>query len=172
MTAELTPTFSGEMQLAGWSESHTGGAKVTFWLPDPDDLDVFRGLTARKGNTAGHRFAAVLVEIGDDERPAQGPQTPAYADNGDNPPSPQRIGPLARLAGIWCKSEGFRAFLLHEYGAQCFTEDGAASAVRELCGIESRRELDESPAAAERFHAALRLRFMDWRRQHPEYDDE
>lgn len=24
----ITPAFSGEMQLAGWSESHTGGCKV------------------------------------------------------------------------------------------------------------------------------------------------
>jgi hypothetical protein len=67
----ITPTFSGEMQLAAWSESHTGGCKVTFWLPTPQDLDAFRALTVRKGNHAGHRFMAVLVEVGDDEQPVQ-----------------------------------------------------------------------------------------------------
>lgn len=68
---DLIPTFSGEVMLAGWKETHTGGAVVSFFLPDPADLDVFRGLTVRKGGTAGHRFMAVLVEIQDDEKPAQ-----------------------------------------------------------------------------------------------------
>lgn len=68
----MTPTFQDEVQLAGWSETHTGGPKVTFWLQDAEQLAVFKALTARKGNTAGHRFACVLVEIGDDEQPVQG----------------------------------------------------------------------------------------------------
>jgi len=63
------PTFQGEVQLAGWRESHNSGATVTFWLPCSDDLGPFRGLTAKKGGLAGHRFACVLVEIGDDETP-------------------------------------------------------------------------------------------------------
>jgi hypothetical protein len=67
----ITPTFSGEFQLAGWSESHNGGCKVTFWLADPSELDAFRAMTVRKGQQAGHRLAAVLVEIGDDEQPVQ-----------------------------------------------------------------------------------------------------
>ena len=68
-SVSMQPTFSGEIQLAGWSESHTGGCKVTFWLQSTEDLDAFRALTVRKGNTAGHRFMAALVEIGDDEQP-------------------------------------------------------------------------------------------------------
>ncbi|WP_203234331.1 hypothetical protein [Burkholderia mayonis] len=71
--SEITPTFHGEMQLAGWSETHTGGCKVTFWLPDPADLEAFRTLTVRKGNVAGHRFMVAMVEIGDDELPVQRP---------------------------------------------------------------------------------------------------
>jgi len=67
----MKPTFQNEVQLAGWSESHNSGAKVTFWLPTSEDLEPFRGLTSRKGNTAGHRFAMVLVEIGDDDQPVQ-----------------------------------------------------------------------------------------------------
>jgi hypothetical protein len=69
--SEIRPTFSGEFQLAGWSESHNGGCKVTFWLADSSDLDAFRAMTVRKGQQAGHRLAAVLVEIGDDEQPVQ-----------------------------------------------------------------------------------------------------
>lgn len=64
---DLNPTFSGEVQLAGWRETHKSGAVVSFFLSDPADLEKFRGLTVAKGKTAGQRFACVLVEIGDDE---------------------------------------------------------------------------------------------------------
>lgn len=64
---DLIPTYSGEIMLASWKETHTGGAVVSFFLPDPADLDVFRGMTVRKGGTAGQRFMAVLVEVQDDE---------------------------------------------------------------------------------------------------------
>lgn len=66
---DLNPTFSGEVQLAGWRETHKSGAVVSFFLSDPEDLEKFRGLTVAKGKTAGQRFACVLVEIGDDELP-------------------------------------------------------------------------------------------------------
>ena len=69
----ITPMFHSEVQLAGWSESHNGGCKVTFWLAQPSDLDAFRAMTVRKGNTAGQRLACALVEIGDDEQPVQAP---------------------------------------------------------------------------------------------------
>ena len=70
---DLVPTFSGEVMLASWKETHTGGAVVSFFLPNPADLDVFRGMTVRKGGTAGQRLACVLVEIGEDEGPVQSP---------------------------------------------------------------------------------------------------
>lgn len=69
--SDITPTFHGEMQLAGWSESHNSGCKVTFWLQSSEDLEAFRALTVRKGNTAGQRFMAALVEVGDDEQPVR-----------------------------------------------------------------------------------------------------
>ena len=47
--SDIAPLFSDEVQLAGWSDSHTSGAKVTFWLSDPSQLDAFRGMTERKG---------------------------------------------------------------------------------------------------------------------------
>ncbi len=55
--------------LAGWTETHNSGAKVSFWLPNSEDLEPFKGLTAKKGNQAGQRFMAVLVEIGPGELP-------------------------------------------------------------------------------------------------------
>jgi hypothetical protein len=69
--SDLTPVFHGEVMLAGWSESHNGGAKVTFWLSDPSELDAFRAMTVAKGKTAGQRLGCALVEIGDDDKPVQ-----------------------------------------------------------------------------------------------------
>lgn len=66
---DLKPVFQSEVMLAGWKETHNGGATVTFWLPDTEDLEVFRGMTVRKSNTAGQRLACVLVEIPDNEIP-------------------------------------------------------------------------------------------------------
>lgn len=145
----MNTTFSGEMQLAGWSESHTGGCKVTFWLQSPDDLQAFRALTVRKGNTAGQRFMAALVEIGDDEQPVP-PQEPEKPKGGS----------LAKLAGMWCNEPEFMKWANSTTHAGIFWHlqdaEEVADFVRELCGIQSRAELDSNPDAAERFHEMIR----------------
>lgn len=139
----MKPTFQGEVQLAGWSETHTGGCKVTFWLADTSDLDVFRTLTVRKGNTAGHRLACVLVEIGDDEQPVD--------------PVEMKGGPLAKLAGTWCRDNYFREWV------KSVSWDGDPDAfIKETCCIDSKRELDNSIAAAEVFHAEIRKPYAAW----------
>lgn len=160
--------------LAGWAETHNGGAKVTFWLPDTADLDTFRGLTVKKGNTAGQRFAAVLVEIGDDEQPKRDTPSGSTAPEGPGrdhadaptqsaPPasSPaQKGGPLARLAGQWCADETFRRWLIDEFGVICEDEARAAEVVREACIIKSRAELDSTPTAAVLFNDLFREPYM------------
>lgn len=158
----VTPMFQGEVQLAGWSESHNGGCKVTFWLADPSDLDAFRAMTVRKGNTAGQRLACVLVEIGDDEQPVP-PQPKAE-------PEKPKGGPLAKLAGMWCNDAQFVEWMRRTY---CGTwtkaqiehpndapDDWAAYVIRELCHISSRAELDSDPEAAQRFQLAVRGPYM------------
>jgi len=149
----INPTFSGEMQLAGWSESHTGGCKVTFWLQSPDDLQAFRTLTVRKGNTAGQRFMAALVEIGDDEQPVQ-------PDIGFPITEKPKGGALAKLAGRWCADPEFWRWVNSVapfgdgYGVN--SEEDASEFVRDMCEIDSRAELDSNPEAAQRFHTLLR----------------
>lgn len=168
----IVPTFQGELQLAGWSESHNGGCKVTFWLADPSDLDAFRSLTVRKGNTAGHRLAAVLVEIGDDERPVDRQPSESgdrcgHSHNVDSPGSRANTGdsedisedipkgrPLAKWAAMRCQEAPFRRL----FG--CATEDEMRARILIVCGIKSRSELDSNPAAAGLF----KRNFMEpWR---------
>lgn len=153
--SNLTPTFTGEMQLAGWSESHNGGCKVVFWLPSSEDLDAFRALTVRKGNQSGHRFMAALVEVGDDELPVQpAPQT-------EQP----KGGALAVLAGRLCQDPEFWQFLSAKKprAEPIASADAAAQAIRDICNVDSRAELDHIKEAAEAFHAEIRLPYVRWR---------
>lgn len=56
----------------------------------------------------------------------------------------------ARVAGILCNNPDFQKLL----GVTC--AESAAAAVRRHCGVASRRELDEKPEAARKFHELRR----------------
>jgi hypothetical protein len=158
----LKPIFSDEVQLAGWRESHTAGPLVTFRLTDPSLMSVFRGMTVVKGNVAGQRLAMVLVEIADDETPRE--PEPVHAEH-------RKLGPLGLLAVQWCREPSFREWLWKDVWK--VDEDGvlrrmehipdekaAAVLVRELCGVASRREIDEKPVAARAFEERIRKVYM------------
>lgn len=159
----MTPTFTGEIQLAGWSESHNGGCKVTFWLQSPDELEAFRALTVRKGNTAGHRFMAALVEIGDDEYPVQYP--PGAFIECDKNQKPL-IGPLAYWAVMRCKEHEFFKFIDDAYRKFLgdvtptdfkSSEEFCKHAVLVMCNcVESRSEIDNDPEKTRLFHVNVR----------------
>lgn len=140
----IQPSFQGEVMLAGWSETHNGGAKVTFWLQDADDLEAFKAMTVAKGKTAGQRLALVAVEIGDDEQPVHRQEKP-------------KGGELARLAGILCENPLFHKWL------GVTGDEFAAKRVRVICEVASRAELDHCEEAAERFHDLIRKPFLEWK---------
>ncbi|MHB8914932.1 MAG: hypothetical protein ACYC4K_03870 [Thiobacillus sp.] len=157
----INPTFQGEMQLAGWSDSHTGGRKVTFWLPEDSDLETFKGLTARKGNTSGHRFMAVLVEIGDDEMPVE----PVIRDEQNPIPRKAAIsggGALAKWAGILSNDPKFWEWLELIEGPTVVNANQAAEHIRLLCGVSSRADLDHDAEAGRRFREEFMAPFDEW----------
>lgn len=164
----MKPTFTGEIQLAGWSESHNGGCKVTFWLQSPDELEAFRALTVRKGNTAGHRFMAALVEIGDDERPV--PAVPAVPAGHSGNTGNVKAGPLAYWAVMRCKEEEFFSFIYSTYSDWMGDntpdtyethEEYCKAAVLMLCECNtSRSEIDKDPEKAQFFQAHIRGPYM------------
>jgi hypothetical protein len=157
----MTPTFQGEVMLAGWQESHNGGAKVTFWLPDATDLEAFRSMTVKKGNTAGQRLACVLVEIGDEEQPLE-PATPKA-----------EVGPLCKLAVRWCQDPQFQEWLkkldalrwIALNGSEDLGEEQAKAVMLDICGIESRKELDTQQHPAAVFHHAIRIPYNEYLQQ-------
>lgn len=73
-------------------------------------------------------------------------------DNSEKP----KGGPLAKLAGIWCNDPEFWKWLETDPDNACHSAQGAAHCLYAICGIESRVELDNDPAAAERFHSMIR----------------
>ena len=155
-----TPSFTGEVMLAGWSETHTGGAKIVFWLPDADSLNAFRAMTVRKGNVAGQRFMAVLVEIGDDELPVVPPAIEGNSGklNGIGGRAKPPIGPLCLAAVTVGATNNFCRFVAGDGVASI---DNSADYIRGFCGVESRRELDTNADAGKKFHR-LMSNFRNW----------
>lgn len=135
--------FAGEMQLAGWGETHNGGCKVTFWLADPEDLEKFRHLTTAKGKQAGQRIYAALVLLDDGEEPVPGAVVSSAGKRA-------ALGPLCSEAVGFCQRPDFMLWLTRGT-AYATTAAGARQALHSMLKISSRKELDENPDAAQRW---------------------
>jgi len=153
----VKPTFQGEVQFAGYADGSRGGPRVTLRLADRDELDKFIGME-------GKRFMAVLVEIADDETPAE-PEKPAPAKERVQR---ERMGPLCEWAVYRCGEPAFKDWASHQSqaggGQGKFTsmEAEARGVILALCGVTSRRELDTNPEAAKRFHERVRVPYSAW----------
>jgi hypothetical protein len=150
MANEIHTCFAGEFQLAGWSESHTGGCKVTFWLQSPDDLAAFRALTVRKGNIAGHRFMAALVEIGDNEKPIETAKPK------------ETLGQYCSMAVSWCARPDFWEFLSTLHSQKVVSALHASEVLKELTGVISRKEYDSDESSKESFKRKIKEPYHRW----------
>jgi hypothetical protein len=183
------PTKDLELWLLGWSESHSGGCKVTFQVSE-DDLEYFKNATIRKGKHAGQRYAAVLVQLNDDETPdpqSVDPTRPpkvvppppaavpaAPAADGPKPSATHAFpGGFTGLAVRWCQDEEFRDWLADNFefefdravevcdsGLKSFPVDVAAKVVRDVCGVPTRADLNTSHAASLTFDTRIRGPYM------------
>lgn len=166
--------YAGEAQLAGWSDTHTGGPKLTLWLPSSDDLDKFRALTMRKGNTAGHRVMLAIVEIGEQEEPVPPPAPVKSAE------PRKRTGPMCLEAVSYCESAAFQHWVAEQMdegqlkGAYLNYSGEALAKVFILdeCGVISRKELDTHEEAKLAFINLIRMPFMRWMREQQGDDHE
>jgi len=75
---------------------------------------------------------------------------------------PAKGGALAKLAGMWCQEPEFWAFLSAPGGQTILNAEEAANAVRAICGVESRADLDHNAHASMRFQELIRLPYMRW----------
>ena len=109
--------------------------RASFWIPGEPNGEI----------RSGARYIALLVEIGDDEKPVKHLH---FAPG----------GPISQHAGRYCKDPDFQKFCndrrdtdAHYIGADGL-ERMAADYVRKTCGIKSRRYLDYD----EKAHAVWR----------------
>lgn len=145
MNEKVPTAFEGEVMLAGWSDSHNGGAKVTFWLSDDEDLEAFRKMTVRKGKIAGQRLMCVLVEIDEQEQPV------VQRNNLSSQAHLMVTGPYYVQ---YCRA----------------TVPGAAAWTAERCKVYAKRgiqvdslsELDTDPGAARRFRDFIQRPLAEW----------
>lgn len=77
--------------------------------------------------------------------------------------------PPAQHAGILCNDKTFRRFAAHRNGIAdtTFSVTAAAEFLRHQCQIDSRRDLNTTPAAQTRFDA-LRAEFDAWAGRAPQ----
>jgi hypothetical protein len=142
--SDLQPTFQGALWFKRWSDSSTQGVQVTFALSDADELEPLK-------TKIGKRFACVLIEIGDDEKPVPS----MFSD---------RRGPYCREACDLCKNKLFLMWITTQ-GVNPCDEERAKQWLLKQCGdIGSRKELDSNPQAAELFISQVRVPFMKWQR--------
>ena len=141
----LRPYFSTivEAQLKDYGESANAGCWVSFRLPTPEDLEIYRGQD-RSGRNArtGKRYTLMLIELNDQEE---------HVEQRDE----RKPMKLSQMSGALCQDAQFRAWCEKTYGELCPDDAAAAQVIREVCGIESRAHLDTNPDAAALFRELL-----------------
>lgn len=75
---------------------------------------------------------------------------------------------ILQLAGVLPRDPQFRKWLSQFYGREV-TEEMAVRFIREMCGIESRRELETDDRAEKIFHEQIRKKFIAWRERQEEH---
>jgi hypothetical protein len=153
-----------EAQFVRFGDGSRTGPTLTFRLADSAQLEPFRG-------EEGQRYELYVVKVLDtpeDEKPA--PVVTAGAPPEPERPALPRGGRLAKEAGIMCGDRAFQRQVEQdfpeEWGDALHACEGdmakaAALVVREVCGIDSRAELDHDAEAAERFAHCFRKKWRD-----------
>lgn len=120
-------SFQGEVQLLGWAETNSRGRTITLQLDASSPGHPFSEARTTQGRRSGQRYAIVMVEIGDDEKPVE--------------------KTYSQQAWLLCRDEQFQHFLNERSFVEVTDEASAKACVLEGCGITSRGELDTSPYA-------------------------
>lgn len=130
-----------EVKKDALRQTQSGEWKVTFTV---QAADMDPRLTSAP---MGTRYQLAMVEIGDNEEPK------GRTDWRDLQPTAQ--------AGIRCQEPRFRDFLAVEYGFVTNTDEEAAVVVRQICGVESRKDLSIKHKARTLWRQ-LDSRYLGW----------
>jgi hypothetical protein len=125
-----------EARKVALKQDRTGCVLTLAIHPDETPEELLRDFV-------GSRYACVMVRIKDDETAT---------------PYSNRV----MTAGILCRTPKFHEFLSETYSFAKVDEPIAAQLLCDLCGIESRSELNGNKEAMERFDDLLK-EFEDWK---------
>ncbi len=146
-------TINDEVQLLGYGESDSYGPWVKLRLNDHDMLDKFRGQPCGTKSKLGKRYAAVLIEIGEDEKPVK-------PESVEEKKEAVKQGENCWLAIRMCNNENFKKFVEHQqFGGE--NQISADQYLKNVCRISSRKELDNDREAAARFRG-LQQQYSTW----------
>lgn len=154
-----------EVRMIGYRKSKDG--EVVLFVLHPNEVPK-----CIRDRPVGTRYALAIVELNDDETPKevmpaenQRPIRPIDTTPAPAPHEPgrarKRFG-LAQQAGKCCADPVFRRFLTEEIGYAPETNEDAAEAVRELCDVESRKDIAPGTEAADIWRN-LHGRFVAWK---------
>lgn len=146
-----------EAMLLRWGESHSSGRTVTLQLPEEDGPHPFKGLKCGPAN--GQRLAVSIALIGDDETQTDKPEPIKER---------RKFEDLKRSnqAAMLCDEKRFQTFLTERHGITYALDigpdrDQAATAVHDLCGVNTRAAFDSNKEAAARWDI-LHSEFVSW----------
>jgi len=125
-----------EARKVALKQDRTGFVLTLAIHPDETPEELLRDFV-------GARYACVMVRIKDDETAT---------------PYTNRV----MTAGILCRTPKFQEFLFDVYTTQKPDEHDAATVLCDLCGIESRSELNGNKTAMARLDELLQ-EFEDWK---------
>jgi hypothetical protein len=137
------------VELSGEAYEVLGG------MPDPSKSVWCAVARLKGGDVSEGRQAEAILGSGVSGRTHETSPAPS-------PAQPGRAKSPAQVAGYLCKLPPFWKFLREECGRHyAIDEDGAAEAVREICGVEHRSEIIHGTDAALYWHD-LRSKFRVW----------
>ncbi|PZQ45007.1 MAG: hypothetical protein DI551_08725 [Micavibrio aeruginosavorus] len=145
-----------EVKKHALSQLQDGSVKVTFTIhPQEVDQRLYADLM-------GQRYVAVIVPLNDDDTPkVSGGHASQQTAAPEAPIPPAPFSKWSELkyvvrAGILAENEDFMAYA----ALQKF--DDAAEYIRDVCGVQSRREIDINPKSREAFDR-MHNSFTHWR---------
>ena len=134
-----------DTQLLRWSETSNGGFTITLLCADEDQArEYFRDKTLRKGKHAGQLFAMTIDELD---------------EHGNEPlPVPKRFagGPICQRLVLWCDD------ILFQEWCEAANKHAAATWIKQIMGVESRKQIDGNNELEKKFHREIRIPFQAW----------
>lgn len=148
--------YEDEAMLAGWNDSQSTGHTVKFWLCNDGMGHPFEGCSRKRD-----QFALSLMELDDDQEPVD-QKMRQRVEEGKKHPSER----LSYVAAMLCKSQRFWEWateMIQQEGwimSKVSDESSARQFILDICGIQSRSELDQDGQHVQTFHDEIRKPYL------------